>query len=134
MTAIVADTHTIVWYVTEPEQLSKIATLTLDRAVNTGQHIYVSAISIVEICYLVERRRLPEVVLQRLLEVSDVSDGVVVTIPLNRVIAETLRKIPRDTVPDMPDRIIAATALHLNLPLVTCDRKIQALTEIETVW
>lgn len=134
MTAVVADTHTIVWYIAEPKQLSEIASLKLDRAVDTGQYIYISAISIVEICYLVEKRRLPELVLQRLFEVSDIADGVVVTLPVNRVIAETLRQIPRDTVPDMPDRIIAATALHLNLPLVTCDGKIQALTEIETVW
>lgn len=77
MTAIVADTHTIVWYVAEPEQLSQNASLTLDRATSTGQSIYVSAISIVEICYLVERRRLPELVLQRLLHVSDAADGVV---------------------------------------------------------
>lgn len=134
MTAVVADTHTIVWYITEPEQLSENAALALDMAIDTGQSIYVSAISIVEICYLVERRRLPELVLQRLLDVSDAVDGVVVTLPLNRAIAETLREIPRNTVPDMPDRIIAATALHLDVPLVTCDGKIRSLTEIETIW
>ncbi|KAB8331105.1 type II toxin-antitoxin system VapC family toxin [Scytonema tolypothrichoides VB-61278] len=134
MTAVVADTHTIVWYVAQPEQLSENASLALDRATSTGQSIYVSAITIVEICYLVEKRRLPELVLQRLLNVSDAADGVVVTVPLNRIIAETLQQIPRNTVPDMPDRIIAATALHLNLPLVTRDSRIQALTEIETIW
>jgi predicted nucleic acid-binding protein len=44
-----------------------------------------------------------------------------------------LRRISRDVVPDMPDRIIAATALHLELPLVTSDRRIQQ-TEVETIW
>jgi predicted nucleic acid-binding protein len=42
----------------------------------------------------------------------------------------------------MPDRIIAATALHLNLPLVTRDspeatlrdRKIQAAHSVITIW
>jgi PIN domain nuclease of toxin-antitoxin system len=133
MTAVVADTHTIIWYVAEPEKLSENASFALDRATNTGQSIYVSAITIVEICYLIERKRIPELLLQRLLNVSDVTDGVIVTVPLNRVIAEALQKIPRNTVPDMPDRIIAATALHLKLPLVTRDEKIQALTEIETI-
>jgi predicted nucleic acid-binding protein len=37
-------------------------------------------------------------------------------------------------VPDMPDRIIAATALSLSLPLVTRDAKIQAVTTIQTIW
>jgi predicted nucleic acid-binding protein len=33
----------------------------------------------------------------------------------------------------MPDRIIAATALHLGVPLVSRDRKIQA-SSIHTIW
>jgi PIN domain nuclease of toxin-antitoxin system len=33
----------------------------------------------------------------------------------------------------MPDRIIAATANHLNLPLVTRDRKIRS-SKVKTVW
>ena len=37
--------------------------------------------------------------------------------PLDYNVASALRSIPRDIVPDMPDRIIAATALHLGLPL-----------------
>lgn len=43
-------------------------------------------------------------------------------------------EIPRATVPDMPDRIIAATALHLDLPLITSDTDIRKLTNIEVVW
>lgn len=85
-------------------------------------------------CYLVERGRLPELVLQSLLNVCDAIDAVVVSVPLNRAIAETIHQIPRDSVPDMPDRIIAATALHLNLPLVTRDRKIQSLEAIQIIW
>jgi predicted nucleic acid-binding protein len=33
----------------------------------------------------------------------------------------------------MPDRIIAVTALHLGVPLVSRDRKIQAAS-IQTIW
>ena len=33
----------------------------------------------------------------------------------------------------MPDRIIAATALHLGLPLISRDRKIQ-LSSVNTIW
>ena len=33
----------------------------------------------------------------------------------------------------MPDRIIAATALHLNLPLVTHDKKIHG-AGIQAIW
>jgi len=41
--------------------------------------------------------------------------------------------VPRAEVPDMPDRIIAATALHLGLPLISRDRKIQ-LAGLQTIW
>lgn len=54
-------------------------------------------------------------------------------VPLDSEVASSLRKIPRDAVPDMPDRIIAATALHLGLPLITRDRRIQS-AGIETIW
>ncbi|MEB3216273.1 MAG: PIN domain-containing protein [Nostocales cyanobacterium 94392] len=110
MTAVVADTHTIIWYIVEPQRLSTNASLRLDQASNTGQSIY------------------------RLLSVCDTSNASIVSVSLNRTIAEVLRQINRDTVPDMPDRIIAATALYLNLPLVTRDAKIQALAEIDTIW
>ncbi len=53
---------------------------------------------------------------------------------LTEDIAQTLQQIPRSTVPDMPDRIIAANPLHLNLLIVTKDRKIQALQSIKTIW
>ncbi|MHC5731041.1 MAG: PIN domain-containing protein, partial [Nostoc sp.] len=55
-------------------------------------------------------------------------------VPLDITIAQALSLIPRDIVPDMPDRIIAATALYLRLPLVTRDLRIQALTIIQTIW
>ena len=60
MTAVVADTHAIIWYLVEPQRLSTNAVLSLDKATNTGQSIYISTISIVEICYLVEKKKLPE--------------------------------------------------------------------------
>jgi len=54
-------------------------------------------------------------------------------IPVNAAVVEALRNVPRSSVPDMPDRIIAATALHLGLPVVTADRRIQSCG-IPTVW
>jgi len=50
------------------------------------------------------------------------------------MVASSLAKIPRLTVPELPDRIIAATALYLNLPLVTKDYKIRSLSVIQTIW
>ena len=45
-------------------------------------------------------------------------------VPLSVDIALALASIPPEAVPDLPDRVIAATALALRLPLVTCDSQI----------
>jgi PIN domain nuclease of toxin-antitoxin system len=75
----------------------------------------------------------PKDALQRLeLALVDEASGMVV-VPLDSAIAQTLHKIPRDAVPDMPDRIIAATAVYRAAPLVTRDARLRA-AGIQTVW
>ena len=53
--------------------------------------------------------------------------------PLDLRVTDALQQIRREDVPDLPDRVIAATALALHLPPVTRDRKIQAAA-IHTIW
>jgi predicted nucleic acid-binding protein len=48
-------------------------------------------------------------------------------------VADAVYRIPREAVPDLPDRVIAGTALALRLPLVSRDRKIR-VSGIETLW
>lgn len=134
MTSVVADTHAIIWYIIEPNRLSAEALRAFEQVTNSGDFIYFSDISLIEICYLVERGRLTEMVFVRLSVALDDPITGVVSLPVNRAIAQTFRQIPRAVVPEMPDRIIAATAQSLNLPLITRDLKIQQLTSIQTIW
>ena len=115
-------------------RLSPAALTALEQAVNEGNFIYFSAITIVEISYLIERGRLAAEELTRVLNAADDPNVGIMLAPLDRNITATIQQIDRATVPDMPDRIIAATALSLSLPLVTRDAKIQALTTIQTIW
>jgi PIN domain nuclease of toxin-antitoxin system len=134
MSAVVADTHAIVWYLSKVERLSETAIRMLDQASQAGHMIHLSAISIVELQYLNERNRIDSSVLSQIIKIvrSDVPSINIVSLDLE--VGENLRHIDRDVVPDMPDRIIAATALSLNLPLITCDHKIRACTAITTIW
>ena len=115
-----------------PTLLSKPAENAIDNAEANGT-IFVSAITIVELIYLIEKGKIPSDVLVELRKALDDSTTAFRLIELSREISDEVENIPRLTVPEMPDRIISATALHLNLPLVTKDHKIQALQNITTI-
>jgi PIN domain nuclease of toxin-antitoxin system len=53
--------------------------------------------------------------------------------PLDRSVADALELVSRDDVPDLPDRIVCATAVALGVPLVTRDGKIRT-SEVQTIW
>lgn len=133
MSAVVADTHIAIWYLATPDRLSPDALAALDEADATGGPIYVASISVVEVAYLIEKGRLPEVVFERLIGELSRPDSGLVVVPLDLPVAQALRRIPRAVVPEMPDRIIAATALYLGLPLVTRDLRIRS-ADITTIW
>ena len=130
----VADTHALIWYLYAMPELSVDAKNYMDNAAAAGGYVFVPTISFVEIIYLAERNRLGANVLPRINAAIQTANGVLKPIELTHQITVSMSQIPRSIVPDMPDRIIAATALHLNLPLVTKDSKIRALQNIQTIW
>jgi PIN domain nuclease of toxin-antitoxin system len=134
MSVVVADTHTIIWYLRSPEKLSTNALTSLDNALNNGESIFISAISLVEMNYLVEKNRIPSSSLEQLLQLIDDPLVKLVVVPLDTPVAKAFTQIPREIVPEMGDRIIAATSLYLGLPLVTKDHKIRNLSNIQTIW
>lgn len=133
MGAVVADTHTLVWYLVDPARLSGPASVALEEAGRSGDPVYLSAITLIELRYLIEKGKLPQAVLDRLDAALDQPNSAFAVAPVDHPLARTLTRVPRDEVPDMPDRIIAATALQLGVPLVSRDRKIRAST-VHTIW
>jgi PIN domain nuclease of toxin-antitoxin system len=129
----VLDTHAVVWYLQDSKQLSPLARRTIEDEIRSAHDIYLSAISLIELTYLVERGRLPAAALRQLQDaLEDETSGLLVA-SVDAAVANAIPGIPRDVVPDMPDRIIAATALYLSVPLITRDRRIQS-AGIRTIW
>ena len=129
----VADTHTIIWYIYNDARLSPTARTWIESAAAAGEQIAISTITLVEMVYLVEKGRIDAAALTRLTAGLDAADAVLVEVPLDRRVAQAMRRVARSEVPDMPDRIIAATALYLDVPIISRDRKIQA-SSLTTIW
>lgn len=129
----VADTHTVIWYTYGDELLSPTARAFLDGANATGDQIGFSSITLAEIVYLEEKGRIPSHTFSEFLALVDVRDSLFVELPFDRQVAAYMSQVSRVSVPDLPDRIIATTALHSGVPVVTRDRKIIA-SGIATIW
>ena len=129
----VLDTHAAIWYLLDTKNLSGTVFSLIDSAAASGVPTYISAVSLVEVVYLVERGRIAADAFERFIRELGQESPAFKVFPLDYNVAGALRSISREVVPDMPDRIIAATALHLGLPLVTRDRRLQA-AGIQTIW
>lgn len=129
MQTVAADTHAVLWFLEGSKRLSAAAV----AALRSAPRILVPTICLVEITYLVEKGRLHAAVLPRLLAELDNPTTTVELAALDLGVVLSLQDISRFDVPDLPDRVIAATALHHRVPLVTRDGKIRSCG-IETIW
>ncbi|MFP4437439.1 MAG: type II toxin-antitoxin system VapC family toxin [Chloroflexaceae bacterium] len=129
----IADTHTIIWYMYGDARLSAAGRLEIDSAAADGEQIGVSTISLVEIVYLAEKGRIAANVPDDILAVLHDPIPLLLEIPVDRTIVAALRRVDRVQVPELADRVIAATAHHFGLPVISRDRKITA-SVIPTIW
>jgi len=133
MSGVVVDTHSILWYLQDDRRLSAKAGDALDAASAAGEVIHVPSICLVELTYLVEKGRIPAAARERLIRELDDPASPCSLASLDRSVANALESVPRNEVPDLPDRVIAATALALGVPLISRDAKIRA-SRVQTIW
>jgi PIN domain nuclease of toxin-antitoxin system len=133
MPAVAVDTHAIVWYLANDKRLSSRAADAMDSATASGYAIYVPSICLVELACLVEKGRLPSVARERLITALDDADTACTLAPLDRAVADALEFVGRASVPDLPDRVVTATAIALQVALISRDGKIQS-SIVRKIW
>jgi len=96
-------------------------------------HAQAALVTLAEIVYLAEKQRFGWSVYADVKAALEDPEHVLQEVPFTVEIVEVMRGVPRAEVPDMPDRIVAATALHLGVPVISRDAQIRASTVL-TVW
>jgi PIN domain nuclease of toxin-antitoxin system len=129
---VIADTHAILWFMSGDTHLSAAAKAAL--TLPPGEQIGLSAVTLIEILYLQEKGRIYEGSLAALKREITASDSAIDVVSVDRAIVDAMHRVARAEVPDLPDRIIAATAVALGVPLVSRDAKIRSTALVTTIW
>jgi predicted nucleic acid-binding protein len=80
-----------------------------------------------------EKGRIPSSALADLRRAILDEAAVLRCVALDERIAMKMMEVPREAVPDLPDGVIAATALLHGVPILSRDRRIQA-SGLQTIW
>ncbi|HEY6562711.1 MAG TPA: type II toxin-antitoxin system VapC family toxin [Polyangiaceae bacterium] len=128
---IVLDTHALLWWALDPDQLSEVARSTvLDMEQRGG---FASAISIWEIAIKVKRGKLELPISVEEFTRRIERGAVVELVPVDTSI--WLRSVALAWKhADPADRVIVATALMRGLPILTKDTLIREFTEVKSLW
>ncbi|MFN8455810.1 MAG: PIN domain-containing protein, partial [Anaerolineae bacterium] len=119
MNEFVADTHAVIWYLSGNKRLSHKARTIFQQAKAGYGHVVIPSIVLVETLFLIQRARVGEDLVSALLTLTENGNDGIYIYPLNKAVAQTLSSFGPAVIPELADRIIAATAVYLNLPLLT---------------
>jgi PIN domain nuclease of toxin-antitoxin system len=131
MLIVVADTHAILWYLVGDSRLSSEARRRIDVILMEGNQVGVSAITLVEVVYLIDKRRIAPELLSVIFDA--IKNGSIVLLPVDESVIHAMQRIDHKQVPEMADRIIAATALAHQIPIISRDAIIQA-SGLDVIW
>lgn len=130
MTAYVADTHSLVWYLGAPDRLGPGARRAFAEAASGRARVYIPVIVLAELVFIVERGKIQA-------DVGDIFRRLR-SLPAFSILSlrlETVRRLQDLTgIPEMHDRIIAAEALIRKASVITRDRAVTESGIVPTVW
>ena len=133
MTLAVTDTHALLWWAHgDVRKLGRAARSLFEKAESGRAAIYVPVFSLLEVAEAMRRGFFAPTHTFEAWTRQLLASGAFIAVGLDLEIlyeAEGLYAIP-----ERGDRLIAATALHLDYPLITKDPAVRAVRRLETIW
>lgn len=129
---ILIDTHVVVWLASGDPRLSRRAHAAIYEARQSVQGIGISDFTLFELSQLLRKKQFslmadPESFLREV-------ERRFVVLPITAAIALQALALPITYPKDPADRIIGATALIEDIPLLTADREIRNSRAVPTIW
>jgi PIN domain nuclease of toxin-antitoxin system len=129
---VLIDTHVLLWVLdgSLPRRSSAAAKRVAEAL--DGHAVHVSIGSFLDLRYLADGGRLsPELLAEVERVVTEARLGL---LAVDFEVYEAMAQVSREQVADPFDRIIAATAIAADLPLVTADERVRAALNERAVW
>jgi PIN domain nuclease of toxin-antitoxin system len=125
----VTDTHSLVWYFTESPRLPKKALKVFEKTLEEGS-IIIPTVVLAEIMYISRKGRIKLSFAETVKKIEESENFEIV--PLDLDILNTADEIDYDL--EMHDRLIVATALFFDVPLITRDEVIKESGLCTVIW
>jgi PIN domain nuclease of toxin-antitoxin system len=129
---ILLDTHVVIWLAFEESRIAPLAQAAIQKARQSARGIAISDFTLFELSLLFRKKQFrlaisPETFLREVEHRFPV-------FPVTANIALQAYELPANYPNDPVDRIIGATALIEDIPLVTADREIRRSRAVPTIW
>lgn len=129
---ILLDTHVVVWLASNDSRISRPALAAIAEARQGRRGLAISDFTLFELSLLFRKKRFELAVTPEAF-LSEVERRFIV-FPVTANIALQAFDLPPNYPNDPVDRIIGATALIEDIPLVTADREIRKSRVVPTIW
>ena len=129
---ILLDTHVVIWLASGDARMSRAAQAAIDEARQSVRGLAISDFTLFELTLLFRKKKFdlaigPEAFLREI-------ERRFVVLPVTANIALQAFNLPASYPNDPVDRIIGATALIEDIPLLTADREIRKSRAVPTIW